>query len=177
MKPPEIIETTRLVLRKPRMEDAEAIFTGYARDPEVTRYLSWRTHRKIDDTFAFLTVCRRDWERGSNFVWAITGRGNSRCIGMIGIRDAGFKAELGYVLARPWWGKGIMTEAAGAIVDAVWQQPDVHRIWAVCDRDNRASARVMEKTGMKREGILRRWSRHPNISPEPRDCFCYSKIK
>jgi RimJ/RimL family protein N-acetyltransferase len=57
------------------------------------------------------------------------------------------------------------------------KQQAIFRIWAVCDVDNAASARVMEKAGMQREGVLRRWSVHPNISAEPRDSFCYAIVK
>lgn len=70
-----------------------------------------------------------------------------------------------------------MTEAVRAVVDWAIGQPEMHRVWAVCDVDNKASARVLEKAGMEREGILRRWSIHPNISEFPRDCICYAKVK
>jgi hypothetical protein len=53
----------------------------------------------------------------------------------------------------------------------------IFRVWALCDVDNLASARVMEKVGMQREGILRRWILHPNLSDEPRDVYCYSVVK
>lgn len=51
------------------------------------------------------------------------------------------------------------------------------RIWGVCDIDNQASARVLEKVGMQKEGVLRRWISHPNVSSEPRDCLCYSRVR
>jgi hypothetical protein len=51
------------------------------------------------------------------------------------------------------------------------------RVWAVCDSTHLASVRVLEKAGLEREGILRRFIVHPNISPEPRDCFCYSRVR
>ena len=51
------------------------------------------------------------------------------------------------------------------------------RIGAVCDVENRASARVMEKAGLEREGILRRWIIHPNVGFEPRDCFSYAMVR
>jgi len=85
--------------------------------------------------------------------------------------------ELGYVLTRLHWGKGYMTEALRGLVDWALKQQHIYRIWAVCDVDNIASARVMEKAGMQREGILRRWSVHPNLSPEPRDSYCYAIVK
>ena len=53
----------------------------------------------------------------------------------------------------------------------------IFRIWAVCDLDNFASARVLEKAGMQREGVLRRYILHPNISSEPRDVYCYATVR
>ena len=87
------------------------------------------------------------------------------------------KWELGYVLAPSYWGKCYMTEVVKKIVDWAQKQQEIYRVWSVCDVDNRASARVMEKAGMKREGILRRWSMHPTISDAPRDSYCYSITK
>jgi [ribosomal protein S5]-alanine N-acetyltransferase len=78
------------------------------------------------------------------------------------------------VLARDHWGQGIMPEALQAVVDLFWSDPAVFRIWAICDVENPASARVLEKIGMVREGTLRRFVMHPNISPEPRDAYCYA---
>jgi [ribosomal protein S5]-alanine N-acetyltransferase len=70
-----------------------------------------------------------------------------------------------------------MTEALSEVADWAMRQGDIWRIGAVCDVENLASARVMEKSGLEREGILRRWLVHPNISPEPRDCFSYAKCR
>jgi RimJ/RimL family protein N-acetyltransferase len=50
-------------------------------------------------------------------------------------------------------------------------------VWAVTDVDNHASARVLEKIGMQREGLLRRWLVHPSLSPEPRDCWCFARVR
>jgi ribosomal-protein-alanine N-acetyltransferase len=57
------------------------------------------------------------------------------------------------------------------------RQPAVFRISAVCDVDNIGSARVMEKADLVREGVLRRWLVHPNISDQPRDCFSYARVR
>jgi RimJ/RimL family protein N-acetyltransferase len=70
-----------------------------------------------------------------------------------------------------------MTEAVKGLIAWALKQQHIYRIWAVCDVDNVASARVMEKAGMVREGTLRRWSVHPNISREPRDSYCYAIVK
>jgi RimJ/RimL family protein N-acetyltransferase len=66
-----------------------------------------------------------------------------------------------------------MTESITALIAWALKQKEVFRIWAVCDVDNKASARVMEKAGMQREGILNVVG-PPNISPEPRDSYCYA---
>ena len=70
-----------------------------------------------------------------------------------------------------------MTEAVRAVVEWALSQPGIYRVWAVCDVDNAASAKVLEKVGMRCEGILRRWVIHPNIDAAPRDCYCYAIIK
>jgi RimJ/RimL family protein N-acetyltransferase len=70
-----------------------------------------------------------------------------------------------------------MAEALKFLVDWSLAQPGVHRAYAYCDVENSSSARVMEKVGMTREGILRRWLVHPNVGPEPRDCFVLAKVR
>jgi RimJ/RimL family protein N-acetyltransferase len=70
-----------------------------------------------------------------------------------------------------------MTEALSEVAHWALRQPEIFRISAVCDVENIASARVMEKAGLIREGLLRRWLVHPNISDKPRDCFAYAKAR
>ena len=165
---PYRIENARLILRRPTIEDAPAIFDGYGQDPEVVRHVMWRPHTSIADTKDFLTTVLERMRLGKEQSWAITLKGDDRLIGMVAVRPNGFKHDIGYVLARPHWGRGIMTEAARAIVDLSLSDSHVRRVWAVCDVDNKASSRVMEKIGMTFEGVLRRWVIHPNVSPDPR---------
>ena len=175
--PPDILETERLRLRKPAVQDAEEIFRKYAQDPVVTKYLTWRPNRDVQETQDFLAACLRAWDEGKSFHWVIEQKADHELLGMITARVDDQKWELGYVLARSYWGKGYMTEALKRLVDWALKQQEIYRVWSVCDVDNLASARVMEKAGMQREGILRRWSMHPTISDEPRDSYCYSITK
>jgi RimJ/RimL family protein N-acetyltransferase len=117
------------------------------------------------------------WDSGEEFSWAITRRGEDQVIGMIGCRVREHAADIGYVLSRSYWGRGYVTEAANAVVKWAGTLDVIFRVWAVCDVENIGSARVLEKVGMEREGILRRWIVHPNVSAEPRDCYVYSKIR
>jgi len=175
--PPEMFATQQLTLRRPRLSDADDIFDSYAADSEVTRYVTWRPYNDRHEVAPFLRSRLARWDSGEEFSWAITRPQEYRAIGMIGCRVREHAADIGYVMSRNYWNRGYTTEAANAIVNWASNLEFVYRVWAVCDVENKASARVLEKIGMQREGILRRYIVHPNLSPEPRDCFVYSKIR
>jgi RimJ/RimL family protein N-acetyltransferase len=177
IRPPAMFASRRLVLRRPRLSDADDIFDNYAADLEVTHYLTWRPYKEKSEVAPFLQSRLDRWDSGEEFSWAITRTDEDRVIGMIACRVREHAADIGYVLSRRYWGRGYVTEAAKAISDWAGNLETVYRVWAVCDVDNKASARVLEKVGMQREGILRRYILHPNISSEPRDCLVYSKIR
>jgi RimJ/RimL family protein N-acetyltransferase len=173
---PATLTTDRLVLRRPTVDDADAIFTGYAQDPEVSRYTTWAPHRHVEHTRAFLRACEERWARGTVLSWLITRRDDGHAIGTAGIRLDGHRGEIGYVVARTAWRQGYATEAARAVVAWALSQPDIHRVWAVCDVENAASARVLEKAGMTREACLRAWAAMPAFAA-PRDVWCYAVVK
>ena len=177
MNPPEQIQTERLLLRKSRMDDAPVIFETYAQDLEVTRYLVWQPHKDLQETEQFLLACGQLWRTGKDFAYAITLKENDALIGMFGLHPMNVKLEVGYVLARQHWGQGYMTEVLHAVIDWAFAQPDIFRVQAICDVENFGSARVMEKVGMVREGMVRRYVLHPNISDEPRDVYMYAVVK
>jgi RimJ/RimL family protein N-acetyltransferase len=70
-----------------------------------------------------------------------------------------------------------MPEAIGAVTQWAFNNPLVSRVWAVCDLENRASARALEKSGFTKEGVLGDYSVHPNISAQPRDCYSYAMTR
>lgn len=100
-----------------------------------------------------------------------------RAIGGVSCRVAGHSAELGFLVNRRHWGKGIATSAAQAIVAWSLSVPSIWRVWATCDTENVGSIRVLEKAGLSREGTLRRWALRPNIAREPRDAFIYIRVR
>ena len=174
---PDAISTKGLVLRRPRLSDANDIFDSYAADPEVMRYVTWRPYGNRSEVAPFLQSRLARWDSGEEFSWAITRAEEDRVIGMIGCRVREHAADIGYVMSRKYWNRGYITEAAKAVVDWAGNLELIYRVWAVCDVENKPSTRVLEKVGMQREGTLRRYIVHPNVSPEPRDCFVYSKIR
>ncbi len=170
------LETERLILRRPTMEDAQWIFDDYAQDPEVTKYMRWRPHESVRTTREFLRHVLNEWMREKEFHWVIESKETGEGLGMIGIwLEKEHRAQFGYVLSQKHWGKGYATEAARAVVEWAISQPHVYRVWAICDVENRASARVLEKAGLEFEGVLHRWTMH-SISDEPRDVLCYARV-
>jgi ribosomal-protein-alanine N-acetyltransferase len=174
---PETVETKRLLLRRPTPTDADVIFHAYAQDHEVTRYLVWSPHLSVETTREFIADCENLWNALKAFPYVITRKGDGELLGMIEFRPNGHRADFGFVLARPYWGNGLMPEAVSALISIALAQPSIYRVEATCDIENRASARVLEKAGLLREGLLRRNIIHPNISPEPRDSFLYAITK
>jgi len=180
---PETHESERLLFRPPRVSDAEAVFQRYSQDGEVTRFLTWAPHTSIEQTREFLAESERWWRDGTRFPWLLIDRQTDRVLGMIELRvdqgpaADGRRAEVGYVLARDAWGNGYMTEALRAVIDLALCDERLSRIWATCDVENRASARVLEKAGMVVEGRLRRHAVHPNLDSQPRDSLIYAIVR
>lgn len=177
MKGPERVETERLVLRKPASTDAAAIFSRYASDAEVTKFLSWPTHESIDQTHAFLRFSEAEWSRWPAGPSLIEAREGGRLLGGTGLAfETPFRAATGYVLAKDAWGFGYATEALRAVV-TVAEGLGVRRLYALCHPEHTASRRVLEKCGFAREGVLRRHSEFPNLRPgEPADVLCYARV-
>lgn len=174
-KAPERIETARLVLRRPVEDDAEAIFARYAGDREVTRFLSWPTHRSLADTRRFLGWSDHEWQRWPAGPYVMVSRVDGTVIGGTGLAfETPSRAATGYVLARDAWGRGLATESLAAMVDLA-RVVGVERLYAICFVEHRASARVLEKCGFTCEGVLRRHTEFPNLLPgEPSDVLSYA---
>jgi [ribosomal protein S5]-alanine N-acetyltransferase len=167
------IRTARMLLRKPRATDAPLMFTAYAQDPAVTRYLTWRPHANIVESRAIIDRFLTAWEKQEGFCWFLFTNDAGEMIGSIAARPENEGFNLGFLLARAYWGHGYMPEAIGAVVEWAFAQPWISCVSAACDIENGASARALEKAGFVRERILHKFSVHPNISSAPRDCFEY----
>jgi [ribosomal protein S5]-alanine N-acetyltransferase len=178
-RPPPSFATSRLVARMPRVDDSPALFAAYASDPEVTRYLSWRAYDRVEPLTAFLRESIAHWEKADgHLAWIVCLKGTDTPIGSVGVTlEGGGRALFGYVIAKKFWGHGFASEMLTYLVDWSLARPDIFRAWAFCDVENPASVRVMEKAGLVREGILRRWHVCPTLGPEPRDCVVCAKVK
>ena len=171
------LDTPRLHLRAATVADAGEVYAGWATDTVVTRFLTWPPHPDVGVTRTFLRTCEADNAGDDSYTWMARRRDDGRLVGSVALRMHAPRASLGYVVAKPFWGQGLCTEMAGAVVDWALARPDIWRVWATCDVDNPASARVLEKLGMEFEGVLKRWIVHPNVSAEPRDSRCYARVR
>ncbi len=175
---PTEMKTQRLYLRRPQPADAPAIFTRYAADPEVTQYLGWPRHRSVQQTQAFLESSDREWATnpgGPYLVFSPAGQ----LLGGTGLEfETEYRVATGFVFARDAWGQGYATEVLKAMISLAFTQPEVRRLYALCHVEHLASARVLEKAGLQREGKLRRYLLFPNLlDTEPNDVFCYAVVR
>ena len=154
----QTIETDRLVLRRFRSEDAEDMYENWASDPEVTRFLTWPTHSDVDVSKAVLADWIPKYKDGGFFNWAMEYKDTGKVIGNISVVrliESIDAAEMGYCMSRAYWGQGLMPEALRAVMDYLFDVVGLNRVAACHDANNPKSGRVMEKAGMKLEGILR----------------------
>ena len=180
LKVPVLIEGVRLRLRRSTPADAEITY-GIARDPDVMRYMEWPAPQRLAETQNFFDGCAARWQSGTEYHWMIELKADAVALGCIGCRIKGHAADFGYFLSRAHWGRGYATEAAGLLVGWLRRQSGIVRIGATTDIDNSASAAVLQKLGLQREGVMRRATVRPNFSPNfgntPRDTALFASVK
>ena len=152
------IETERLLLRKFMVEDAEAMFQNWASDKEVTKFLTWPAYTSLDTAIHILNEWTASYEKPNFYQWAIVPKNLDEPIGSISVVSINEKtqmAEIGYCIGRPWWNRGITSEALSAVINFMFDQVGANRVQAKHDVNNPHSGLVMKKCGMKYEGTLR----------------------
>ena len=145
-----LLEGERVSLRPLTIADAEEMLL-FARDPEVTRYLPWSSNTDLTMVRSFLReqISRR--HRNESLGFAVILRSTGAMIGSTDLMDlkrTKGEAEFGYILARPFWGNGLMTESALLTLDCGRSELNLKRIFAWADQENLASRRVLEKCGL-----------------------------
>jgi RimJ/RimL family protein N-acetyltransferase len=152
------IRTERLLMREFLADDWQAMAAWWS-DPRYQTY--YEEHDDIDGVVRDLVgrfVANQQSSPRRNWQLAIVEPASGALIGNCGIRvnDPVLReANIGYELTPDVWGRGYATEAASAILRFGFEELGLHRIWAECVGDNRRSARVLEKLGMRREAQFR----------------------
>jgi len=169
------IRTPRLLLRALDVEDADAMF-AYLRDKRLTRYVAWEQHHSIEQTVFYLMTVEAAYRDAGLKEWGIFLADTGLLIGTCGFvrTDAAHaRAEIGYTIGFDHQNRGYGTESASAVVRFGFERLGFHRIEAQVVVGNEASARVLEKIGMKREATL---EGRVKIRGRFRDVAMYAKL-
>ncbi|MBQ4016960.1 MAG: GNAT family N-acetyltransferase [Oscillospiraceae bacterium] len=155
----QTLETKRLILRRFTVRDADAMYTNWASDPEVTRYLTWPAHAGVETSRAVLADWTAAYAQESCYQWAIVLKDRADepvgSIGAVDVSDDIAAVQIGYCLGRRWWHQGIMSEALLAVMDFFFDAVGCNRVAGRHDPRNPHSGMVMQKCGMKYEGTQR----------------------
>ncbi|MBX9628652.1 MAG: GNAT family N-acetyltransferase [Gemmataceae bacterium] len=164
MMPPDwrplTLSTDRLVLRPFAEADAPALFP-LAANPAVTRFTLWEHHKTLDDTLVFVRdYAQSRYMEGTPEPYAITFRDDPKgepvgAVGCFWASRPNGGMELGYWLAEPYWGRGLVVEACRAVVSEAFAACHPQRVQARVIAGNDPSRRVLDKLGFRHEGTLR----------------------
>lgn len=172
------IETERIILRPFKTTDAQAMFSNWASDDEVTKYVTWPTHTDVAVTQMIVDTWVSHNNEENIYQWALVLKENGdEPIGSISVVETNEilgNVEIGYCIGRRWWGKGLVTEAFSALISFFFEEVGAEKVCARHDVDNPASGRVMQKCGLKFEGVIRR---ELLVKEKPRDLAHYSILK
>lgn len=171
-----LITTDRLLLRRFRPGDAETL-AAYRSKPAVALYQSWRAPYSVERArYAIETMAAADPEQPGWFQYAVELAAAGTHIGDVGVNlnDNLRQAEIGYTIAPEQQGRGYATEAVRALLDHLFRMRGLHKVSAECDARNVASARVLERLGFTREGLLRG---HTWIKDEWTDDLIYGLLE
>lgn len=151
------LQTKRLILRRFSEYDIESIYKNYGKDPEVRKYIMWVPCDTLQKTEQFVKSHIEHYDRDPDFYgWGIEWQGEIvGSIGAFNVDEEIQSCELGYSLGSKFWGKGIVTESAEAVMNYLFHEVGINRIYASHHEKNIGSGKVLQKIGMRYEGTLR----------------------
>lgn len=154
-----LIETTRVCLRRFETEDLDAYHKAIFADPDVMKYLPGGVPRPRERTALVVDHFLNSYARVGFGGWAMIERASGQLIGHCGLQyiPESEDIELFYAIASRWWGQGLTTEAAQAVLAHGFGALGLTEICAVAVPENTASRRVMEKIGMRYIGVTDRY--------------------
>ena len=172
------LETDRLILRKFKLDDAEGMFNNWCSDLECNKFVSYDIHQNVLETKEVIKKLIDEYD-AECYNWIIEVKSSGEVIGNISafnIRKKHLSCEVGYSLGSKFWNKGYATEALKKVIDFLLNNCDFYLIEAYHRVGIPASGKVMEKSGMKKEALLR--TRELNkVTNQLEDLVCYSITK
>ena len=171
------LATERLTLRRFELEDAENLFYNCLSSPEVTKYLSWPTNEKVEETEAVIEDWMRQYERPEFYLWAIELNELEQpigSIGAVGVDEQIDAVELVFCIGKEFWNRGYTTEALTAVIRFLMNDVGCCRVWARHDTNHSYAGKAMEAAGMEYEGTLRKSGKN---NQGICDMAVYAKVK
>ncbi len=159
-------------LRPVGLADAPIIFERWGREPENFTHLTARLFGELADAQAYVASLFQTPESRAFHILEPGGE----VVGIVKAAVVGHRALVGYVVSKPFWGRGFATSAVRQMVATLEASPSISRIWATCALDNTASARVLEKSGFHREAVLKKWVTYPALGGGAFDNYSYVRL-
>ena len=174
----KILETERLILRKVKDDDYITAFYEWSNDPSQVLYTIHGVHNSIEDTKELFDKWIKQSNEDKTFRWMITLKDTNEFIGVINAESSFAKydtEDIGYTIGKKYWNKGYASEALKAVIKYLFEECEVETICAEHMEDNVASGKVMQKSGMKLDGVLRK--RCVARTGKRQNIMCYSILK
>ncbi|MHA7136534.1 GNAT family N-acetyltransferase [Rossellomorea arthrocnemi] len=172
------IETNRLILRKICLDDTLSIFDHWISDERISDNRVSAAHKTVAETKVRVEKIVCGYDTKEFCYWGIELKDDGDLIGEIDLYDfdqSTGNCEVSYSIGYDWWNKGYGTEALRAVVEFAFIHMNAHKLSAAHNTDNPASGRIMEKAGMKKEGVIRHMIR--NAKGQYKDCAVYGLLK
>lgn len=170
------LESKRLILRKIKLSDYTDIFNCWTSDFNVSKYVTWNSHKKPEETKKLTNYWVSDYANDYCYRWLVVLKDTNETIGMIDVIAKNLQymtAEIGYCYGSKFWGHGYATEALKIVINYLHSE-GFPVVYAQHFASNIASGKVMKNAGMEYEGLLR--SRVINKNGEREDVYIYSSV-
>lgn len=168
--PKESVEASRgpVAFRAVAREDADCVYASWGQFPENFERTTARSFEGVSDARTFLESLL---SAPNSMALHIIARGD--VVGLVKAAVDGHRAQVGYIIHKPHWGRGLATAAVREMLSRLEMRPAIQRVWATCALDNFGSIRVLEKCGFEREGVLRNWVIFPALGTRAVDNYSY----
>jgi len=173
----QTIETERLILRRFALDDVHCLYTNWANDADVVKYMRMEPHKNVNDTREFVESIMSNYEKPDTYRWVIVLKEINEPIGFIGlttISEHDMLGDFGYSIGKLFWNNGYATEALVAVLQYGLHEANYNRLEAFHSINNMPSGKVMKNAGMTYEGRAKQKYKS-NMGFE--DCDMYSIIR